>query len=99
MALQNGDFVTAAAERDGAAETGYTRSYYLQDPSQHFFSRIGFTLFILQQAMRHLDSRKGELCLVALELWRTEKETVHTIILRLGIVISDLREKLRELKE
>jgi hypothetical protein len=53
----------------------------------------------LQQAMRHFDSRKGELCLVALELWRTEKETVHTIIFRLGIVNSNLREKLRELKE
>jgi hypothetical protein len=37
MALQNGNFVTAAAERDGAAETRYAGSYYLQDPSQHFF--------------------------------------------------------------
>jgi hypothetical protein len=61
-------------------------------------SRSGCTLFILVQAMRHFDSRKGELCLVAQELRRTEKETVHTIIFRLSIVNSNLREKLRELK-
>jgi hypothetical protein len=39
MALQNGDSVTAAAERDGAAETGYTGSYYLQDSSQYCFKK------------------------------------------------------------
>jgi hypothetical protein len=37
MTLQNGDFVAAAAERDGAAETGYTGPYYLQDSAQHCF--------------------------------------------------------------
>jgi hypothetical protein len=39
MTLQNGDFVAAAAERDGAAEAGYTGSYYLQDSGQHYFKK------------------------------------------------------------
>lgn len=60
--------------------------------------RSGCTLFVLQQAMSHFNSRKGELSLVAQELWRTEKETAHTIIFILSIVNSNLREILRELK-
>jgi hypothetical protein len=39
MTLQNGDFVAAATETDGAAETGYTGSYYPQDSSQHCFQK------------------------------------------------------------